>query len=145
LPKSVDAYVALASRADGRLKSEPFLDAKGVAPIRHAIEMRNASFDLPEVNALLAEHNVARVIADTLDSPSRELTADFAYCRLQGPARPQANGYAPGDIADWAATAKAWSDAGKDVFAYFVHEDKLHAPANAIALRQALGVSLPGD
>jgi hypothetical protein len=26
-----------------------------------------------------------------------------------------------------------------------VHEDKLHAPANAIALRQAAGISLPGD
>lgn len=145
LPKSVDAYVALAGKADGRLKSEPFLVADNVAPIRHAIDMRNASFDVPEVNALLAEHNVARVIADTLENPSRDLTADFAYCRLQGPARPLASGYEPADIADWAATAKAWSEAGRDVFAYFVHEDKLHAPANAIALRQALGVSLPGD
>ena len=145
LPKSVDAYLALASKADGRLKSDPYLDAAGASQIRHAIEMRNASFDQPEVNALLAEHNVARVIADTVDSPSRDLTADFAYCRLQGPARPHASGYEPGDIADWAATARAWLEAGKDVFAYFVHEDKLHAPANAIALRQVLGASLPGD
>ncbi|MDB5614849.1 MAG: hypothetical protein JWQ22_2502, partial [Devosia sp.] len=29
--------------------------------------------------------------------------------------------------------------------AYFVHEDKLHAPANAIALRQAVGITFPGD
>jgi uncharacterized protein YecE (DUF72 family) len=145
LPRTTGEYVAIAGRADERLKSKPFLTADGVGPIRHAIEMRNASFDVPEVNALLAEHNVARVIADTAENPARELTADFAYCRLQGPARGDAEGYKSADIADWAGTLKAWTKAGKDVFAYFVHEDKLHAPANAIALRQAIGIALPGD
>jgi uncharacterized protein YecE (DUF72 family) len=143
LPRSAEAYVALAGRADERLKSKPFLATDGVGPIRHAIELRNPSFDLPEVDALLAEYNVARVIADTAENPSRELTADFAYCRLQGP--PQGGGYQPAEIADWAGTTKAWAAAGKDVFVYFVHEDKLHAPANAIALRRAAGISLPGD
>lgn len=145
LPKTQEQYVALASQADGRLKTPPFLTTDGVSAIRHAIELRNASFDKPEVRDLLASHNVAQVIADTTEQPSRELTADFAYCRLQGPARPGAQGYEPDDIADWAKTVDGWSQAGKDVFAYFVHEDKLHAPANAIALRQALGISLPGD
>ena len=144
LPKTTASFVALAGKADDRLKSQPFLDTEGVGPIRHALEMRNASFDLPEVNALLAEHNVARVIADTAESPTRQLTADFAYCRLQGPAH-GGEGYKPEDIADWAQTARAWADAGKDVFAYFVHEDKLHAPANAIALRKAAGITLPDD
>ena len=143
LPSSTADYVALAGKADERLKSVPFLGADGVGPIRHAIEMRNASFDVPEVNALLAEHNVARVIADTAENPARELTADFAYCRLQGP--PRGDGYQAADIAEWAATAKTWSAEGKDVFAYFVHEDKLHAPANAIALREAAGIRLDGD
>ena len=145
LPRTSADYVAFASKADGRLKSPPFLTTDGVGPIRHAIEMRHASFDDPEVNALLVAHNVARVIADTAENPSREQTADFAYCRLQGPAHPGASGYTADDIADWATTMKTWSDSGRDVFAYFVHEDKLHAPANAIALRQALGISLPGD
>jgi uncharacterized protein YecE (DUF72 family) len=143
LPRTTSDYVALAGKADGRLKSAPFLNTDGVGAIRHAIELRNASFDVPEVNALLGEHNVARVIADTAENPSRELTADFAYCRLQGP--PRGDGYQAADIAEWATTAKAWAAEGRDVFAYFVHEDKLHAPANAIALRQAAGISLPGD
>jgi uncharacterized protein YecE (DUF72 family) len=145
LPKSVEAYQALARKADLRLKSLPFLTADNVGPIRHAIEMRNASFDLPEVRDLLAAHNVASVIADTAEQSSRTLTADFAYCRLQGPARADATGYTPADIADWASQVREWDKAGKDVFAYFVHEDKLHAPANAIALRQAAGIALPGD
>ena len=145
LPRTTEAYIALARQTDARLKTPPYLEPSGVEKIRHAIEPRHPSFDTPECRALLARYNVALVIADTPEQPQRELTADFAYCRLQGPARSDATGYTPGDIADWAATIKAWSDAGRDVFAYFVHEDKLHAPANAIALRQALGISLPDD
>ena len=143
LPRNTDDYIALASKSDERLKSEPWLDAVDAGPIRHAIEMRNASFDRPEVDDVLHEFKVARVIADTAENPGRELTADFAYCRLQGP--PAGDGYGQADIADWAATAKAWAAEGKDVFAYFVHEDKLHAPTNAIALRKAAGITLPDD
>lgn len=145
LPNSIDEYVALAGKADARLKSTPFLDADNVRSIRHAIELRNPSFDRSEVRELLAAHNVAQVIADTAEQPSRNLTADFAYCRLQGPVRPDAAGYTAPDIADWATQIHQWDSEGKDVFAYFVHEDKLHAPANAIALRQTLGITLPGD
>jgi uncharacterized protein YecE (DUF72 family) len=145
LPRTAADYVALAGKADERLKSVPYLDATGIGPIRHAIELRNASFDRPEVAEMLTARNVARVIADTPDNPARELTADFAYCRLQGPARGDGGGYQTDDIADWAETIRAWTDAGRDVFAYFVHEDKLHAPANAIALRKALGIALPDD
>jgi uncharacterized protein YecE (DUF72 family) len=145
LPKTVEQYVALAGKADGRLKSAPYLETQGVTGFRHAIEVRHPSFDVPEMNELLTAHNVARVIADTAEHPDRTVTADFVYCRLQGPARPDAQGYGEADIAAWAATCKGWADAGKDVFAYFVHEDKLHAPANAIALRKALGISYPSD
>ena len=145
LPRSAADYVALAKRADSRLKNEPYLDTGSIGPLRHAIELRHASFDDPAVDALLAEYNVARVIADTPEQPQRALTADFAYCRLQGPARADATGYGPADIADWAKTIAGWTARGTDVFAFFVHEDKLHAPANAIALRQALGDTLPGD
>lgn len=145
LPRHTHDYVAIAGKADGRLKSEPYLITDGVGPIRHAIEVRHPSFDTPELRALLGAYNVALVIPDTLEQPGRHLTADFAYCRLQGPATPGATGYAPADITAWADQIGAWTSTGRDVFAYFVHEDKLHAPANAIALRQALGITLPGD
>lgn len=144
LPKNIEDYLALAGEADGA-QAEPYLDAANVGLIRHAIEPRHKSFDDPAAMALFKTHNVARVIADTAENPCRELTADFAYCRLQGPARPDANGYEDSDIKDWAKVMGAWRDAGHDVFAYFVHEDKLHAPQNAIALRQALGITLNGD
>ncbi|WP_375452452.1 DUF72 domain-containing protein [uncultured Devosia sp.] len=145
LPRTLDEYQALAGKADSRLKSPPFLAADGVGPIRHAIEIRHKSFDNDAVRDALAAHNVALVIADTIEQPARTLTADFAYCRLQGPARADAAGYTPADIVAWAGQLRQWDQAGHDVFAYFVHEDKVHAPANAIALRQALGLDLPGD
>ncbi|SHF83563.1 DUF72 domain-containing protein [Devosia limi] len=145
LPHDADSYVALASKADGRLKSPPYLDTSGIGLVRHAIEARHASFDSDDARALFAAHNVAMVISDTVEFPSRQLTADFVYCRLQGPPRPDAAGYLATDIAAWADQMAQWDTEGRDVYAYFVHEDKLHAPANAIALRQALGIALPGD
>jgi uncharacterized protein YecE (DUF72 family) len=102
--------------------------------------MRHQSFATPEVAALLREHNVARVIADTAENPRFDLTADFAYCRLQGPTRPGATSYEDADIAGLAQTLSGWRDEGMDAYAYFVHEDKLHAPANAMALAEKLGI-----
>ncbi len=139
LPRDIEAYLALASRADGA-KAPPYLDANGLKTFRHAVEMRHPSFDTPEIDALLREHNVARVIADTMENPRRDLTADFAYCRLQGPAKPDATGYEDADLDDLATTIAGWRDAGIDTYAYFVHEDKLHAPANAMALAAKLGI-----
>lgn len=139
LPRDIEAYLALASRADGA-KAPPYLDANGLKTFRHAVEMRHPSFDTPEIDALLREHNVARVIADTMENPRRDLTADFAYCRLQGPAKPDATGYEDADLDDLATTIAGWRNAGIDTYAYFVHEDKLHAPANAMALSAKLGI-----
>lgn len=144
LPKDMAAYRTLAAEADPA-KVEPFLDGPDGLAIRHAIEMRHPSFADPAVDALLRRHNVARVIADTLDNPSWARTADFAYSRLQGPARDGASGYEDADIAALAARLGAWRDEGDDVYAFFVHEDKLHAPRNAMALAAALGVTPPGD
>lgn len=140
LPRDIDAYLALAGKAESA-KSPPYLDANGNKTFRHAIEMRHESFDRPEVDALLREHNVARVIADTADNPRRDLTADFAYCRFQGPTRPDAAGYGEADIDDLAQTLATWQQSGVDTYAYFVHEDKLHAPANAMALAAKLGIT----
>lgn len=145
LPRNLEDYRALARMADPA-KVEPFLDADDTLAIRHAIEMRHPSFSDGRADALLEAHNIARVIADTADNPSWHRTADFAYCRLQGPPRPDAAGYTDADVAALADRLGKWRDEGADVFAFFVHEDKLHAPQNAIALASALGVgSAPGS
>lgn len=144
LPKDANAYRVLAREADPA-KVEPYLDGSDDLVIRHAIEMRHPSYADPAVDALLRSHNVARVIADTAQNPSWARTADFAYCRLQGPPRPDAAGYAETDIAALAQRIVPWRDKGEDVYAFFVHEDKLNAPHNAMALAHALDVAPPGD
>ena len=140
LPRTARDYVQLAGQAASG-NTAPYLDQTSVESIRHAIEPRHPSFDTAEFRTLLSKYNVALVLTDTADNPSRELTADFAYLRLQGPARPSAMGYEHQDIAAWAGTIEQWRQRGVDVFAYFVHEDKLHAPANAVALQMALGIT----
>ena len=55
-------------------------------PLRHAIEIRHASFVTPEFIGLLRDYQIALVIADTSGKwPALEdLSADFVYVRLHG-------------------------------------------------------------
>jgi uncharacterized protein YecE (DUF72 family) len=137
LPKTVDEAVTLAGKADPA-RQEPFLDASGVEKIRHAIEGRHESFFTPEAEAMLAEHGVALVIPDTPDRPFRPVTAPFVYARLQGPARDGATGYEARDLDALAAEITGWQKDGRDVYALFVHENKVDAPLNAMALMERL-------
>jgi uncharacterized protein YecE (DUF72 family) len=102
---------------------------------------------------------VALVIADTADWPYADQTADFTYCRLQGP--PGGERYEPAQLDAWAKRFKALSEGkaidgefvtpitGKqperDVFAYFVSTDKPNAPRNALGIQQRLGIEAETD
>jgi len=143
LPHTPRNAAALAARQD-RI-ADPSLDASAVPALRHAIEARHASYQNPAFAALLSRYNVAMVIPDTVDWPDRRLTADFVYARLQGPARADATGYGEADLDEWSEQIAAWARDGRDVFAFFVHENKLDAPANAMALMARLGLHGPGQ
>jgi uncharacterized protein YecE (DUF72 family) len=155
LPQTPDDAAKLASQHDERLKSEPFVTADAVKTVRHAMEVRHESYRNPEFIALLRKYNVALVAADTADWPLLDLTADFAYGRLQGP--PGGEKYSEAELDAWATRAQAWADGRitqdpafpglpqpepkpRDVFLYFVHTDKVHAPANAMAIMQRLSL-----
>jgi uncharacterized protein YecE (DUF72 family) len=156
LPKTPAALVALAGKHDERLKAPPFLDIGEITTVRHAIEVRHKSFADPAFVAQMRKRNVALVTADTDDWPTMDVTADFAYLRLQG--APGKERYEDAELDLWAARLKALSEgsampetrlvdtppsagAPRDVFAYFVSTDKVHAPRNAMYLMQQLGLS----
>jgi uncharacterized protein YecE (DUF72 family) len=137
-----------AARIEGFLKLLP-------RTIRQAIEVRNATFADPAFIDLLKAHNVALVIADTAEWPYADQTADFTYCRLQGP--PGGEHYSSAQLDTWAQNFNALS-AGKtidgkfvapmrgvqpqrDVFAYFVSTDKPNAPRNALGIQERLGIA----
>ena len=158
LPQDVDALLALAGKADDRLKEPPFLDAAGIGAIRHAIEVRHKSFAVPKFIDQLRRHNIALVTADTADWPYLDQTSGFAYLRLQGAPGNQA--YTPEDrsvragwLADLAAgrqvdgplIAPPSAPVPRDVFALFVSTDKEHAPDNASAVMTELGLKGPGE
>lgn len=151
LPKSPEAAADLAGRHEAWM-TQAATDAADVSAIRHAIEVRHESFATPGFIAQLRRHNVALVVADTTQWPTCDVTADFVYCRLQG--APGKDGYDAADLEGWAARLAAWAEGRppadgavladppdpqpRDVFAFFVSTDKLHAPANAMAVARML-------
>lgn len=124
---------------------------------RQAVEVRSKSFATPEFIELLRAHNIALVVADTADWPWRDQTADFTYCRLQGP--PGGDHYDAAQLDGWADRLAALSQgrpiAGdfivpmtgaqppRDVFSFFVSMDKGNAPGNAMTVLKRLGNASP--
>jgi uncharacterized protein YecE (DUF72 family) len=156
LPKDKDALLALASKHAG-LKNEPFLDVAEVGEVRHAIEVRHESFATPEFIELMRAHDVAVVTADTEQWPTTDVTAGFAYCRLQGapgkdeysePERDIRAGWleawSKGEAPDAPTLVPATKGKPRDVFAFFVSTDKKHAPRNAMAVMRKLGIAPSG-
>jgi len=125
--------------------------------IRHVVEVRHHSFNVPEFAELLHRYEVATVIADSESFPLiADLTAPFVYARLQRASKAIETGYSSEDLQSWASRAKQWSDgkypadlawtgdrskhnaSPRDVFIYMINGDKTMAPAAAMALIERL-------
>ena len=109
-------------------------EIKGIE-LRHALEVRNASFQDPRFYDLARKYNAAIVFgADDPDFPViDEETSDFVYARLMGTKEDIETGYKPADINAWAKRARGWAKKG-DAFVYFISGAKVRAPAAAQAL-----------
>lgn len=124
--------------------------------LRHAVEVRHASFATAEFVALAREHGVAVVLAGDSEHPSiPDATADFAYVRIMGTTEDEPLGYGKAELDGWAARARALAAgkapaglkplAGKadgtarDVFLYVISGHKVANPAAAGALIERLG------
>lgn len=123
----VDAFLALLPRElAGR-------------PLRHALEVRHASFNDPRFVEIARRHQVAVVLADDAEFPAiDEPTADFTYARLQRSEETVKTGYKPAALKSWATRAKTWAKRG-DVFVYFIAGAKERNPAAAQALIELVG------
>lgn len=159
LPRDTAAAARLAKKHDHHLASA-WTKAGKNRPLRHALEVRHASFETPEFIALLREHEIALVVADTAGKwPLLEdVTADFIYVRLHGDEELYVSGYTPGALQKWARTMRAWHrgengprarrlgpdaperKAGRDVYAYFDNDVKIQAPYDAMSLAHCLGI-----
>ena len=160
LPRDTKEAVKLAKRHDERLKGRSWLETDKNRPLRHAMEVRHASFQTPEFVKLLRKHDVAGVVADTAGKwPFMEdVTSDFVYVRLHGDEQLYVSGYGEDALKQWEQKIRAWAagqdatdatltappakprKAGRDVFVYFDNDVKVQAPYDAMNLSALLGL-----
>jgi uncharacterized protein YecE (DUF72 family) len=154
----------LARRRDFRMKGRARLAIDRNRTIRHAIEIRHPGFLDPSFIALLREHGIALVVADTAGKWPyvEELTAGFVYLRLHGDEQLYASGYGEEALDRWAERIDAWrlggqpSDAvrvpdapapprrkSRDVYCYFDNDMKVKAPFDALRLMEMLDLHWP--
>jgi uncharacterized protein YecE (DUF72 family) len=158
LPKTTAAAARLARRHDDKV-DDPWTRAGADRPLRHALEPRHPTYFVPEVVALLREHGVALVIADTAGTlpEAEDVTADFVYLRLHGLGEMYAGGYTDDALQAWAARLRAWTAgrepkdarrivdraaphaARRDAYVYFDNDAKVKAPYDAMRLAKLLG------
>lgn len=105
--------------------------------LRHALEVRNHSFDVPQFHDLAAKYGAAIVYAEDDEAPEwpriDRHTADFRYARLMSSREDEPAGMTEAELDSVADRVKAWSRTG-DVFAYFIAGAKVRNPAAARAL-----------
>lgn len=105
--------------------------------LRCVLEVRDPSWYAPEVYDLLRTANVPLVHAEGEKAPSPVETlgetGTFAYARLRS-----VSGYTDGAVDVWALRLRALQGAGKDVYAYFRHDEDGSNALSAERLRRAI-------
>jgi uncharacterized protein YecE (DUF72 family) len=134
LPMTMKEAERIAQRHDQRLHAPAVTRAVDgrEARLRHALEIRHASWLEEDALTLMAEHDIALVTADTADHHplSLERTAGFAYARLHGSRALYASRYRDDELDEWAAVVDGWRRSG-DIYVYFDNDDKAYAPGDA--------------
>jgi len=158
LPRTTAEAAEIAERHDHRLDDRAWTEAEVSIPLRHAFEIRTPGFLDADFVALLRAHDAALVVADTAGRwpYAEDVTADFVYVRLHGTEQLYTSGYTDEQLDGWAARIREWrrgcqpADAirvsaaappaarARDVYVYFDNDAKVHAPFDAIRLRERL-------
>ena len=111
-------------------------------PLRHALEVRHGSFDVPQFYDLAAKYGMAIVYAEDDEAPEwpriDQPTADFTYARLMSSRESEPTGMTSKELDAIADQTRGWAKRG-EVFAYFISGAKVRNPAAAQALIKTLG------
>jgi len=136
--KEIDSFLSLLPPTAGRL------------PLRHALEVRHASFLDRDFLDIARRYGVAVVYEDdAIHAGFADLTSTFIYARLRSSLASCTTGYSLAALKQWASRAQLWATgkeptdlprvapmpgpAGppRDVFIYFINGAKERAPAAA--------------
>lgn len=155
LPASTGQAARIA-RGHGPRVRDPWTRTRRDRPIRHAIEIRDESFFIPEFMDMLRHYRAALVFSDAADwTYVEDVTADFIYARLHGSEALYTSGYDDESLARWAAKIRRWQRgseppdaqrigpppvrrARRDVYVYFDNDAKVRAPFDAMRLIELL-------
>jgi uncharacterized protein YecE (DUF72 family) len=140
LPWTSKAAAAIAARHDERLRRGALTEAAANVRYRHAFEVRHPSFFCEEFYALLRNHRCGFVIADSAGrwEMGNAVTANFVYIRLHGSTKLYTSRYSDAELDLWAERIVQWLEEGRDVYAYFDNDAEVHAPRDALRLRERL-------
>jgi uncharacterized protein YecE (DUF72 family) len=107
---------------------------------RHAFEFRHASWFVPEVYALLRDHDAALVIGDHPERPfqSHEFTTDWTLIRFHYGVRGRRGNYSETELRTWQRRISQWRRR-YEIFAYFNNDWQGFAVRNALRLKAMLG------
>jgi uncharacterized protein YecE (DUF72 family) len=160
LPHNTEEAVTLALKHDAKVEGRAWTQTDKKRAVLHVVEFRHESFLVPAFVELARKHNVAVCIADTGKKPpyTEDVTADFVYLRLHGPAEIYANGYSASDLKTWAKRIAAWAKGSepkdahrivkkanaarkkRDVYVYFDNDLKVKSPIDAMELSRLLKI-----
>ncbi len=159
LPRDSGQALAMARKREARMHGRARLAIDQNRTLRHAVEVRHESFASASFIALLREHGIALVVADTAGKwPYLEdVTADFMYLRLHGDKALYASGYTDAALDRWETRIRKWKSGSqpadarlvsarapakksRDVFVYFDNDVKVRAPFDADSLARKLDV-----
>jgi uncharacterized protein YecE (DUF72 family) len=143
LPRTTAEALALARGRDARMTGRVRLAIDADRPVRHAVEVRHASFVNDEFRTLAGRYGVAVVIADTAGKWPLMLDAagTIAYVRLHGDIRIYTSGYSERALVVWARRIRRWAREDRDVYVYFDNDVKVRAPFDALGLTRLLGLA----
>ena len=112
---------------------------------RFAFEFRDPTWFVPVVYDLLAHRNAALCIYDLAGTLSPlEVTADFIYLRLHGPAAAYRGRYDDEALAAWAERLLIWRSQGLDAYCYFDNDEKGYAARDAERLLDRINLPVRG-
>ncbi len=157
LPTDTASAVAIARKHDTHVR-HACLSIDRKRPMRHAIEIRHASFCDETFIQMLRKYHAALVFSDsTADWPyAEDVTSDFIYMRLHGTETLYGGEYGDAALDRWTQRIKTWSSGSeprdaqriaakapkaktaRDVFCYFDNDQKVRAPFDAARLASRL-------
>jgi uncharacterized protein YecE (DUF72 family) len=146
LPRTTTAAAKLAEQHDDKVADDRALTKAEVdQQLRHALEFRSETFCTEEAFALMREHDIACVVADSARKfpMAIQQTSDFMYVRLHGDKELYTSGYGPQALDQWAEKCRRWAWDG-DVYVYFDNDARGHAPHDAMALLHKVGPMYAG-